>query len=118
MKSIETMARAVAENALVVAISRVMISLGVPMILASVLWVSSQIVALDRRISIIEEQKPEINRRLLEAETNARRSMEEQIRQTQRFGQIEAGIASLAAQQSAMLRSLERIERLTDQARR
>jgi hypothetical protein len=118
VKSIETVARVVAENTIVVAVSRVMMALGVPMILASIFWVSSQIVSLDRRLAVVEEQKPEVQRRLAEAELNARRNIEEQMRQTQRFGQIEAGIASLVANQAATLRSVERIERLTDQARR
>lgn len=118
MKSLETVARVVAENTIVVAVSRVMMALGVPLILASIFWVSSQIMTLDRRVSLVEYRKPEIERRLMEAESQARRNLEEQVRQTQRFGQIEAGIATLVAQQAATLRSVERIERLSDQARR
>jgi biopolymer transport protein ExbB/TolQ len=117
VKSLETAARVVAENAIFAAVSRLIMAIGVPLILASIFWVSSQLVALDRRVSLVEDRKPEMERRMELVERQNQRDIEEQARQTQRFGQIEAGIATLVAQQSAALRTIERVERLVDAQR-
>jgi chromosome segregation ATPase len=125
VKAVQDAARVVAENMMLIALSRLIMALGVPVILASVFWVSHQIVALDRRVALVEDKKPETDRRIAEVERQNQRTLEdlqranarlgdETARITNRFASIEAGIATLIAQQAGTQRAIERLERTLD----
>lgn len=117
MTKIEQAAQRVAESTLLMAAARLIMAIGVPVTIMVGAWVVRDLVAIDRRLSLIEESKPELVRRLDHVERQNQRDLEEAARMAQRFGQIEAGIATLVAQQAATLRSVERVERVLDQVR-
>jgi hypothetical protein len=113
----EAAARRVAENMLLLAMSRIVMVVLVPIVLAVGGWIVKDLVAMDRRVTVLEEHKPEVARRIESVERQRQRDVEDVARMSGRFSSIEAALATLAAQQGATLRSVERIERVLDSER-
>lgn len=116
-EKIEAAARRVAENMLLLAMSRLVMVVLLPVCLAVGTWIVKDLVAMDRRVTVLEEGKPEVGRRIEAVERQRLRDGEEFARMGNRFSTIEAALATLAAQQGATLRSVERIERVLDSDR-
>jgi phosphopantetheinyl transferase (holo-ACP synthase) len=117
VSKIEQAAQRVASSTMLMAFARLMMAIGVPIAIMIGSWVVRDFVAIERRVTVIEESKPDLERRLLSMERHNQRDLEEAARMANRFAQIEAGIAMLGAQQAATLRSVERVERVLDQVR-
>lgn len=114
MTKIETTAERVANNVLITAAARLAMVFGVPIILSAGAWALGELHSHERRIGRVEVEKTELTRRIGEVE---RRDTEDSARMAARFATIEAALASMAAQQAATLRSVERIERVLDAQR-
>jgi hypothetical protein len=117
MARVEDVAQRIADNTILLAAARVMMAFGVPITILVGTWMVRDLVAIDRRVTVVEESRPEMVRRVAALEQQNQRDTEEAARMAGRFSQIEAGIATLVAQQSATLRSVERVERVLDQVR-
>ncbi|MGG5819655.1 hypothetical protein [Falsiroseomonas sp. HW251] len=102
---------AVAGSTALAALSRV----GVPLLLAMVIWAGGALIALDRRAAVLEQGREgaaaDVMRRLSALESADQRDREI-------IGQMRADLASLLAQQAATLRALDRVERALERRER
>lgn len=108
-EKMQVVAEKVATNMLLLAFTRVVMALGVPVTLAVGMWVASEITALGKKVHAIETGNYE--GRMREVERQQATRAEELTRMAGRF---DAALATLSAQQAATLRSVERIERFLD----
>lgn len=118
-------AERIAGNVALLAVSRI----GIPLLLASAMGGSAFLFALDRRVAVLEENKAAaaeiISRRLADMERGEQRAREDlarrmaaieaiDARERDALGLVRSDVATVAAQVSAILRSVERLERLAD----
>ena len=101
--------------------SRLAMALGVPLILSVLGWGVTELVDVRRRITAIEAaatpRESGYDRRLSEIERRIGQGDQVAASAGSRLGAIESSVASLAASQTALLRSMERIERVLDSSR-
>jgi hypothetical protein len=114
MTKMETAAEKVAGNVLLTAAARVVMVLGVPATLAVGVAFSSEVIGQGKELRRIDAQQAEVARRLLAVEEQNRADGVDSRAAAERFARIEAALAGLAAQGSATLRSIERVERFID----
>lgn len=117
MTRVERVAERVAGNVMLTAASRLIMAMGVPTVLMVGAWVARDLVGLERRMTVIEQSRPDVLRRIEAVERQNQRGAEEAARMAARFATIEAQLATLVAQQAATLRGLERVERVLDSDR-
>lgn len=112
-------------NVALLAVSRI----GIPLLLAAALGGSGFLFALDRRVAVLEENKAAAaeltSRRLAALEQTEQRAREDlarrmaaietiDARERDALGAVRSDVATVAAQVAAILRSVERLERLAD----
>lgn len=82
--------------------------IGIPILLAVSMWGASHLITLDRRVAVLEQQRSgmaeDLTRRLAALEVADARDREVMT-------QLRADLAALLAQQAAVLRTLDRVER-------
>ena len=81
---------------------------GVPLLLAGSMWGASNLIGIDRRVAVLEQQRSgmteDMTRRLAALEMSDARDRETMT-------QLRSDVAALLAQQAAVLRTLDRVER-------
>ena len=94
----------IAASAALTALSRI----GIPLLLAVSAWGASNLIAIDRRVAVLEQQRAglaeDMTRRLAALELSDARDREVMT-------QLRSDVAALLAQQAAVLRTLDRVER-------
>lgn len=94
----------IAGSAALTALSRI----GIPLLLAVSAWGASNLIAIDRRVAVLEQQRvgmtDDLTRRLSALEISDARDREVMT-------QLRSDVAALLAQQAAVLRTLDRVER-------
>jgi Na+/glutamate symporter len=117
MTKVEQVARRVTDSALLAAVARVAMVVAPLLGMPVATWLVSDVMAQGRRVELLATAADDVKRRLDAVERQNQRGSEEAARLAGRFAAIEAALASLAAQQAATLRSVERIERVLDAQR-
>lgn len=94
----------IAGSAALTALSRI----GIPLLLAGSAWGADNLIAIDRRVAVLEQQRvgmtDDMTRRLAALELSDARDRETMT-------QLRTDVAALLAQQAAVLRTLDRVER-------
>lgn len=111
----------IVQSTLLQAWSRIAMAIGVPIILTVVTWGAAELMDVRRRITVIEAasmpRDSSYDRRLGDIERRIADADQEDRNANRRLGAIETSVAGLAATQTALLRTLERIERVLDMPR-
>lgn len=111
-----SVAQRVVENTTLILLQRLITVVLVPICMMVGAWVVQDLVALSRRVAVVESQREEFDRRVRIIEQSVRESAAEYDRLVTRLSNIETGVATLAADQRSTLSVVTRIQSILDRA--